>query len=370
MTHSADESARRHCQYAPAPSWLPFSDEIVLEGPSALPTEAYDERLVRERTGTNQHMGQRKLLISEVHMLTTWYAENDAHPLVVYVGAAPGSHDVFLHRLFPHVRFVLYDGARFDDRLHGLPGVFELRREYFTDAHCAELLRRTAPGAPGPLAGKPMLFVCDMRSDAKDHEHFEAQVMRDMVSQRRWAEVLRPELSLLKFRLPYTVGAGKKVPYLRGRLVFGVWPPEDSGETRLLVRKADLGPGAPETEYDFTTYEGVKTFHNHYTRKVCFADAVPPELAHLVFGPNNLYCSCYDCLSELVTYKKYLEVAHERAFKSPLGGPQPERINSVEEIVRMYAGPGREPEFPMGKHRPPPAVSSPLGRLPSRGRAP
>ena len=369
--HRPIDSARRHCQYVVADGALQHAEDVRLD---VGPFEAYDARLVGERTRANQHMGQRKLLLSEVRLLTTHYASESKHPLVVYVGAAPGSHDLFLHRLFPHARFILYDGARFDDRLRGLPHVFEIRNEYFTDAHCAELLRRTAPDAPGPHAGRPLLFVCDMRSDARDDAQFEAQVMRDMASQKRWVEALRPAWSLLKFRLPYTLKAGDRVPYLKGRLIWGVWPTQDSGETRLIVRRADIGE---EHAYDFSAYEGAKTFHNHYTRRVCFADQVPRELAPLVFGPRNLYCSCFDCLSELVTYKRYLEEAHVAAF-SPEGHKVAAHahahaaIGSVEEIVRLYAGHaghaghagrhaghGREPEFPMAAGRPPPPLDMP-----------
>ena len=331
---SAGDSKRRHCVYAPVPRWLPHTEEVRLTGSKSSPLEVYDDALAKERTKTNQHMGQRKLLISEVQLLTVWYAQQkqspiERHPVVVYVGAAPGSHDIFLHRMFPHVRFVLYDGAPFDERLREKRDVFELRNEYFTDAHCTELVRRTAKGAPGPLSGRPLIFVCDIRSDAADDDRFESQVMRDMASQRRWAEALRPELSLLKFRLPYTLTdvPGAKVPYLKGLLLWGVWATQDSGETRLLVKKADVGPKKKDAVYDYAAYEGAKTFHNHYTRRTCFADSVPPELAHLVFGPDNAYCSCFDCLTELVTYKKYLEQAAERA-SSP--------FRSVDDIVRAY----------------------------------
>ena len=359
-------SGRRHCVYAPAPRWLPYSEEVRLSGSKASPEEVYDDALSEARTGTNQHIGQRKLLISEVQLLTTWYASarvakgGAPHPVLVYVGAAPGSHDIFLHRLFPHVKFVLYDGAPFDDRLRLNPATFELRNEYFTDAHCAELVRRTAQGAPGPLAGRPLLFVCDIRSDAADDDGFETQVMRDMLSQRRWAEALRPELSLLKFRLPYTLSdvPGATVPYLKGRLLWGVWATRDSGETRLLVKKADV---RKTVEYDYSAYEGAKTFHNHYTRRVCFSDAVPAELSNLVSGPENAYCSCFDCLTELVTYKKYLETASGNA-----GGP----FRTVEEIARAYNNDRGSMRFPMANKAAPaarPIERFPLAKKPVKG---
>ncbi len=56
------------------------------------------------------HWGQRKLLLSEIEFLLL---HGDGVKLVVYAGAAPGTHIAYLADLFPEHHFVLYDPAPF-----------------------------------------------------------------------------------------------------------------------------------------------------------------------------------------------------------------------------------------------------------------
>ncbi len=269
---------------------MPLSPEVPL---GSCLEAVYDEQAAKRLPNT--HLGQRKLLLSEVQLLTEHYlgekkkkkgknpdsnaGAGDRHPLLVYVGAAPGTHDAFLSDLFPHVKFVLYDGARFDPALYEHRSAatgerpFELHNEFFTDDTCRSLLERLP-------VGKPLLFVSDIRSDGEEGKSFEQQVMWDLLSQRRWVELLRPALSMLKFRLPFTLQPGDAVPYLRGKLLFGIWPPASSAETRLLVRRADLAQ--PDASYDYEAYERTLYFHNRYTRTSCFSDALPDSLRALL----------------------------------------------------------------------------------------
>jgi hypothetical protein len=280
----------------------------------------------------NKHLGQRKLLLSEVQLLTAYYARHKVHPLVVYIGAAPGIHTAFLLQLFPHLRFVLYDGADFDRRvLHATPemrAAIVIRQELFNGLPRAGPERQALLDGWGLKKKQPLVLISDIRSGASDTRSstaryltFEAQVAQDMRLQRSWVEQLRPTMSLLKFRLPYTTPAGDKIPYLPGTLLFGIWPKPDSGETRLLVRDADLDRG--DAQYDFTAYEQVLFFHNVYTRSACFARAVPPSAARLVSkqgtgqvapppstpAPAPAYCTCYDCVAELKVYAEYVAKA-------------------------------------------------------------
>ena len=58
----------------------------------------------------NCHIGQKKLLFSEIYFLTIvskYVNINDC--ILVYVGASPGSHINILNKLFPDLYFVLYD---------------------------------------------------------------------------------------------------------------------------------------------------------------------------------------------------------------------------------------------------------------------
>ena len=331
---SGDASDATHVCGFPAPAKLPYGAEVDL---GSCLREPYDPTTAGRLVARNVHQGQRKLLLSEIQLLTEYYEKargtppaSVRHPLVAYVGAAPGTHLAFLHVLFPHVRFVIYDGAPFDvAALQATPALreaFELRRQFFTDATCAEILARAkrpagpASGTAGSSAATPLILISDIRSSPPPNPEggvsraaeFEAQVMRDMLAQRRWVEILQPDLSLLKFRLPYTMRPGDVVPYLGGKLLYGIWPPKESGEARLLVKRPDIARG--DVPYDFQAYEQVMFFHNAYTRKACFASNVPPEAAGLVGGEvvgssDRYYCTCYDCVSELSVYARYLAKA-------------------------------------------------------------
>ena len=56
------------------------------------------------------HLGQRKLLLTEVDFLTEYC---DLSKNIVYVGAAPGHHIEFLSFLFQNNIFYLYDPREF-----------------------------------------------------------------------------------------------------------------------------------------------------------------------------------------------------------------------------------------------------------------
>ena len=332
--------------------------EIDLAKDGRLP---YDARAAKALEGVNKHHGQRKLLLSEIQMLTEHYrvkANKDKHPLLAYVGSAPGTHLLFLHRLFPRVRFVLWDGAPFDPRLRtdAPPGVFELRNEFFDDRTC-QLLKNVGSkslGGHGILGNpenkdRPLLFVCDIRSSEPDPNKFEARVMLDMLAQKRWVETLRPALSLLKFRLPFTLRAGDVVTYLKGKLLYGIWPPPTSAETRLLVKRSDIGQDK-DVGYDYAAYEQVLYHHNAVTRRTCFSPKSPQGavLAQLVAeGLGSGYDFCFDCLSELAVYSEYLKVCPAEAREPPVAAaPAVPAVHTLTplaplrtlgEIVRAYA---------------------------------
>lgn len=305
---------------------LPLSDTVDLR--SCLKTE-YDPHAAQKLRNTNKHMGQRKLLLSEIQLLTEHYASGGRHPKVVYVGAAPGTHLLLLSELFPNTQFVLYDGARFDPDLIG-KRMFDLRTTFFTDEICKALM------VESELSGKPILLVSDIRSDGGGGgaASFEQQVMWDMLSQKRWVQLIHPLLSLLKFRLPYTLGRDSSVPYLQGKLLFGIWPKKDSTETRLLVKRSDIN--RDPFEYNFGDYEQTLAFHNQYTRRTCFASALPQNLQAFVRGKDTnvpQYCGCYDCAAELTVLDRYARDAARRAGREDLA----DNVRGVAKAVKVHA---------------------------------
>jgi hypothetical protein len=53
--------------------------------------------------------------------------------------------------------------------------------------------------------------------------------------QRKWIELMCPEMSMLKFRVPYNTPVSNAYDYLDGELCIQPWAPPFSGETRLIT---------------------------------------------------------------------------------------------------------------------------------------
>ena len=264
------------------------------------------------KSDTNTHIGQRKLLISEIQLLTEYFEKNTVPPTVLYIGAAPGTHLHILSCMFPSVFFVLYDGVNIDAGLkkHSRFEVHDGENGFVTTA----VINRIKDN----MDLDHLLFVCDIRLNKDD---FEAGVESDMRLQQDWMQILSPKLSLLKFRLSYKMKHGDKYSYEKGTLLYGVWPKATSGETRLLVEKKDVGK---LIDYDFASYEEVLFFHNKYERPFCFQPK-SPAIKKIIFQEDNKYCPCYDCVAELKVLERYAKL---------VGGPRSDYQENLDKVVK------------------------------------
>lgn len=234
---------------------------------ASMPTREYTDI---DRPKTVEHLGQRKLLLSEIEFLTHNYQPGD---VVVYAGSAPGTHLPLLSEMFEGIAFVLYDPHRFDGKVRSLNA--KVYQEYFTDK-VARKLKQEIP------AGK-LLFISDIRTEPTDEG-----VVRDMRMQEKWIELMTPRKSLLKFRLPY--GSGK-LNYLEGKVWLQCFAPQTSTETRLEVSEN------PKTiEYDNKTYEDQMFYFNTVKRTMYY------KHLHRKLG----YDHCFDCASEIYILKEYI----------------------------------------------------------------
>ena len=226
------------------------------------------------------HWGQRKLLIAEIQFLLLHGHLADT---VVYAGAAPGTHTAVLMRFFPNHRFYLYDPAPFNlDANENLV----LRQQMFTD----EVAASWAPGANE--FGKPVLFVCDIRSadfDLMGGEEFAKHVVKDMAAQKRWCELMQPAMASLKFRLPWDPGF---TSYLAGDIYFQIWGPPRSIETRLFTNCR------AEQPYDNQQYDTQCYYYNTVVRLAMHNHGIEG-----VPGMDN----CGDCAGEAYVLAQYVE---------------------------------------------------------------
>jgi len=280
---------QRHCMYYGKSVELLHKTKVNM---TSCLKEKYDPAF---KSKTNVHLGQRKLMLSEIQLLLEFYKKNTGHPTVVYIGAAPGSHLLHLSEMFPRVRFILFDGATFDKRLHAWPNVFNVHegsKGFFTSDKCKDLKAYLTRSKI-----QNIIFVSDIRLGNENKEMFEKDVMRDMDLQKEWVEIIKPKLALLKFRMSYSMKHGDHLEYLKGDILYGIWPKQQSGETRLLVHEKDMNN---VIKYDFKSYEESMFFHNKYVRPFCFTSKYEKY--------SQVYCPCYDCLSELKILDAYAKL--------------------------------------------------------------
>ncbi len=266
-------AANRHCGgLAGVSDQLPIP---VLDHGSSARTR-YTPRGRRE-VRTIVWRGQRKLLMSEIGLLLR--LERGMRYIVVYAGAAPGIHIPFLSGLFPDVIFHLYDPSPFRIANSDTIRTFQ---EFFDDATAQRYAGRN-----------DVVFISDIRLNIT--EQF---VIADMLAQQRWHEIIKPELTSLKFRLPWPgsgeVDASNVIEYLDGEIVLPIWGRTSTTESRLVIVK---GEHSGKKRYNCLAYEEEMSHFNRVTR---------PSI-HFQPVRNGILDGCFDCASEVALLTQYAE---------------------------------------------------------------
>ena len=302
--------SNQHCKQATNPRTnVPFGRVLPDDAPKAVYRSRKGERK------TVIHWGQRKLLMSEIEFIQMCLPPLDKRCVVIYAGAAPGTHVVILSKMFPEHRFVLVDPAGFHVEADGDRII--TRIAFFTD-ELAQALKEE-------YEGWHVLFVSDVRStdhERESEEENERRIKMDMESQAQWHRILRPFKSMLKFRLPYTAGT---TAYLDGPIFLPVWGPISTTECRLVV-DTDAG----ERIYDHTEHEQKMFYFNTTTR--------PAEYAHGVRGCG--IDGCYDCRAEVGILRNLLG---RRASAKDIAKLSADISASISK-TRTLASPNPDPE--------------------------
>lgn len=265
------------------------------------------------------HIGQRKLLLCEIQFLT-----NKNHPaIVVYAGAAPSNKGALLASLFPNIRFLLIDPAKFDIRPYGniivkhldvnndiKPSqLCDLVMKTFKSANiCTVRIFMTAEIAKkiGSRWGKSrkvknrnrpaLYFISDIRTNMIADSPTTFDILWNSAQHIQWVHLIKAHESMLKFRLPFFNEPRKEmkkykqlsyeVPYTDAfdytENVFGInmrtfkehtfiffegyiyiqpWAPISSTESRLVFTGV---PGF--CEYDLNEYENRFFYYNKILR--------------------------------------------------------------------------------------------------------
>ncbi len=240
----------------------------------------------KRRTNTFKrvlHWGQLKLFLSEVEFLTKVLSDEKRDPskkvIMVYAGAAPGHHIVYLHSLFPEIEFQLYDP---NDFVIKTKDNILIHQQFFTDVD-AEYWK-----VYKEQKNIHLVFVSDIRTEPATQEN----IIRNMNMQLEWWKIMEPELSMFKFRLPWEEG---KTEYPEGEIYTQAFPGPTSSETRLIVKK-----GAKIISYDNKRYEDACFYHNTVTRELCYIT----KLGKLNLERDGID-NCYDCSSFIHIMEKY-----------------------------------------------------------------
>lgn len=201
----------------------------------------------------NIHWGQMKLILSEIEFLTQYHSRGS---VVLYVGAAPGEHIPLLSSMFPHLLFVLYDPQPFKiqptDRIILRQRMFEDEEaDAFADAEGILFISDIRTPKPNVNAG-----MSKEQRKAIDQQH-EKNIIENMEAQQAWVDQIKPEASMLKFRLPFPgFVEGDSMAYLDGHLRMQIFPREYSTEMRLWVEKTMMVDGEfPRRVYDLKEVE-------------------------------------------------------------------------------------------------------------------
>lgn len=244
------------------------------------------------------HWGQRKLLLSEIEFLTLFISDHDEknNIVVIYAGAADGKHIKFLSSLFPKIKFILYDPNNFDERLYNID-MIEIHQEYFTNEVALQLFNRLDTNNP-----TYKLLISDIRTadiNKMSPSEVEACVKMDHNMQKEWYEILQPDMTMLKFRLPWDCPT---TDYLEGDIYLQAYAPLSSTETRLIIN----GHTSNIITYDNKKYENQLFYFNKYTRETSFSNILLNIPLTERAGLTNTYDSC----SEIIILKNYLKLIH------------------------------------------------------------
>lgn len=303
------------------------------------------------------HIGQRKLLLSEVQFLT----KNETK-YCIYAGSAPGHKTHLLSTMFPHVKFILVDPNKFELKIQKTnhrkikhKDIVHIYHEYPTKSNTWDKNKKISEMNPGEI--KKMLtfiklskykifiiedyytlqlseifsqlrnksFISDIRSNIKSKEYpSDIDLIWNKSMMYNWIYKLKPDISMIKFRLPFfaeTIGDSieeyiredfdfskklgidfiadykkKKLRYPEGEIYLQAWAPISSTELRLYIKKKDI---ANFIDYNPREIENKMFYFNSISRGW-----------HMHENPNANkklgFCYCNDCALENNIWEEYV----------------------------------------------------------------
>jgi len=257
------------------------------------------------------HLGQRKLFMAELQLLNRFLPDVNTRCIILYIGAAAGYHLPLLFNLFPNTIWHLYDPSPFCSNLikmnlHRDNKRVYLYNDFFTD------------DVANSWKNKCDIFISDIRLNADTRSTFESQVENDMRRQENWTLTINPTMGAsLKFRPPYLdPNINQSVyKYIRGKIMWQMWPPRNSTECRLIVDARDIND---TMELDIIKYQNSCAYHNIIDRAWKTYELPKEKDGRICTELNKVigYDRCFDCTCEAICWLQYKEL--KNAKKKPI----------------------------------------------------
>lgn len=320
----------------------------------------YNKGQVCKRFG--MHIGQRKLLLSEVQFLT----KHGSQKYCVYVGSAPGNKTHMLSNLFPDIKFILVDPNIFklflthnnvSHRMEKHPDIVHIYHEYPTESNKYKTNKKlfemsekekdeviefiktskhkifiwedymTLDLAKFFSSIDGTVFISDIRTKLSDDGGSPGDM--DIVWNRsmvhNWINTIRPDMSMVKFRIPYynelinfEKHKGIYEKDFKESLKYGVDFYNDYNNKVYKMSKATIylqawkGGSSTEmrgyiakkdltnvVEYDIKKIEDTLFYYNKIIRVMYHANPNADKSIH--------FCNCNDCAIENSIWTEYME---------------------------------------------------------------
>lgn len=306
------------------------------------------------------HIGQRKLLLSEVQFLTV-----NKQKYCIYVGSAPSHKTHLLSQLFPKIKLILVDpnifelkitetNKMFRDKPHddimmlyyGFPTkslTYKTNKiiEDMDSAEADEMLNfiKTSDHKifiiEDYMTDKLALifkklgshsFISDIRSNITNTHPLDIDIVWNSSMVHNWITILKPKISMVKFRIPYfnapedfsvydfaqdafkTSKALKKgsIDFIKNynertfklpkaTLYLQAWAGSSSTEMRGWIEKKDI---YNIVNYDISDIENTLFYYNRIMRINYHENKYADKELH--------FCNCNDCAIESVIWQAYI----------------------------------------------------------------
>ena len=189
----------------------------------------------------------------------------------------------FLAELFPDLHLLsVKDEGR----------TLQQHEEDFEGLSNVSLLESLSHDSVKPLCEKDVLFISVCSRPLTDQStSLEDGWLAQMKMQDELALIMKPRISLMRFRLPEGEGL---LSYVDGRLRLPLWHDFDCKDAWLLVRDAN----EEARTYDQAWFEDALYHHNTVVRTSYFDHSAPRG----EIGLDH----CYDCAAEIWILKEYL----------------------------------------------------------------